>query len=567
VQSYGGSITGGTVQGASEPRAGPPVRRFWRDLATWWLAAALLPLAPDAAAQTAPRPRPRLVVVIAVDQLRADYIERFRPYFGAGGFNLFLQRGASFAQARYAHATTSTCPGHAVILTGSYGEVNGIIANEWYDTRTGRPTYCAEDTAVTLVGSAGPGGSPRKLFGATVGDVLRTATAGRSRVVTVSAKNRSAIMLGGQLADAAYWMVDTLFVTSTYYRADLPGWAREFNASGAMSRYFGQTWDRLLPAAAYQMMGPDDEPAERDVAGMGRTFPHRIAGIDALHGSPFLNDVMADFAMRAVDAEGLGRDTVSDLLGLSFSANDGVGHTFGPESHEVMDATVRLDRTLQRLFGFLDRTIGLANVVVVLTADHGVAPMPEVLARIRPGSTARRLDPAIIESAVRKALSARYGQVDAPGWVVYHVPPQMYLNRAALAALNIPVEDAERVAQSAVRSVPGVHEVLTGSELTRQRAAGIESGPVHSFHPSRSGNLYYMLEPYWLPDPSASGAEHGSGWRYDQEVPLLWFGRGILPGVHQGPAYVADIAPTLSALLGLLSPGGSQGRVLSEMLR
>ena len=251
---------------------------------------------------------------------------------------------------------------------------------------------------------------------------------------------------------------------------------------------------------------------------MGRTFPHRITGIDALHSTPFLNDVVADFAMRAVDAEGLGRDTVPDLLGLSFSASDGVGHTFGPESHEVMDATVRLDRTLQRLFGFLDQTVGLANVVMVLTADHGVAPMPEVLARIRPGSTARRLDPAIIEVAVRKALAARYGQVDAPGWVVYHVPPQMYLNRAALAALNIPVEDAERVAQAAVQAVPGVHEVLTGSKLTRQRAAGVESGPVRSFHPSRSGNLYYMLEPYWLADASASGAEHGSGWGYDQEV-------------------------------------------------
>lgn len=560
-------MTGGTVQGVSERRAGPPVRRRWH-LAKWCLgAAALLPQATGAAAQAPPRPRPRLVVAIAVDQLRADYVERFRPYFGAGGFNLFLQRGASFARARYAHATTSTCPGHAVILTGSYGEVNGIIANEWYDARAGRPTYCAEDSAVTLVGSTGPGVSPRQLFGATVGDLLRTATAGRSRVVTVAAKDRSAIMLGGQLADAAYWIVDTLFVTSTYYRPDLPAWVREFNASRAISQYFGRTWERLLPAPAYRMVGPDDEPAERDVAGMGRTFPHPIGGIDALHSSPFLNDVVADFAIRAVDAEGLGRDTVPDLLGIGFSANDGVGHTFGPESHEVMDATVRLDRTLQRLFGFLDHTIGLANVDVVLTADHGVAPMPEVLARIRPGSTARRLDPAIIDAAVRKALTARYGQVDKPGWVVYHVPPQIYLNRAALAALNIPVEDAEQVAQAAVRSIPGVHEVLTGSELTRLRAAGTESGPVRSFHPARSGNLYYMLEPYWLPDGSASGAEHGSGWRYDQEVPLLWFGRGILPGVHQGPADVADIAPTLSALLGLLSPGGSQGRVLSEMLR
>ena len=199
----------------------------------------------------APRPvRPRLVVAIAVDQLRADYMDRFRPYFGPGGFNLFLTRGARFAQARYEHATTSTCPGHAVILTGSSGMVNGIIANDWFDVGTGREMYCAEDFGTRLIGSSAPGRSPRNLLGATVGDVLKMATGGKSRVVTVSAKDRSAIMLGGHLADAAYWIVDTLFVTSTYYRSDLPAWARQVNASGLMSRYFGKQWDRLLPASA-----------------------------------------------------------------------------------------------------------------------------------------------------------------------------------------------------------------------------------------------------------------------------------------------------------------------------
>jgi predicted AlkP superfamily pyrophosphatase or phosphodiesterase len=529
--------------------------------------AAVLALAPAVAAQAVPRVRPRLVVAIAVDQLRADYMDRFRPYFGPGGFNLFLQRGASFAEARYEHATTSTCPGHAVILTGSYGMVNGIIANDWYDARTGRETYCADDSTVTLVGAAAPGRSPRNLFGATVGDVLKLGTGGRSRVVTVSAKDRSAIMLGGHLADAAYWMVDTLFVTSTYYRRDLPGWAREFNAAGSISSYFGTRWDHVLPAAAYAAMGPDDEPAETDAAGLGRTFPHPIADSKAFDRSPFPNDVVAEFAMRAVSAEGLGRDTVPDLLGISFSANDRVGHAYGPESHEVMDVTVRLDRTLQRLFGFLDRTVGLANVVMVLTADHGVGPMPEVLRRIHPGANAGRLNPAVFDAAVNRALAARYGPAPAPGWIAYHQSPMIYLNRAALAARHAPLEDAERVAQAAVQGVAGVHEVLTGTELTRQREAGIESGPVRSFHPARSGDIYYQLEPYWLADNGTTGADHGSGWRYDQEVPLLWYGRGIAPGVHQGPADVADIAPTLSALLGLVSPGGAQGRVLTETLR
>ncbi|HKT60787.1 MAG TPA: alkaline phosphatase family protein [Gemmatimonadales bacterium] len=536
-----------------------------------WLTAAAGALwlaGPLAATQGGPRPgRPRLVVVIAVDQLRADYLARFAPYFGASGFNLFLQRGASFTEARYEHSTTSTCPGHAVILTGSYAMVNGIVANDWYDVKKGREEYCAEDGAVKLIGSDAPGRSPRNLFGATVGDVLKMNTEGRSRVVTVSAKDRSAIMLGGHLADAAYWMVDTLFVTSTYYRRDLPAWVRDFNASHAITKYFGRSWDRVLPAAAYAGMGPDDEPAERDEAGLGRVFPHPVRDEEAFDLSPFLNEVTAEFAMRAVAAERLGQDTVPDLLGISFSANDRVGHAFGPESHEVMDVTVRLDRILARLFGFLDRTVGLSNVAIVLTADHGVAPMPEVLNRLHPGAAARRLNPAVIDTAVNAALVARYGVAASPGWIAYHDPPMVYLNRAVLAARRIPQEDAQRVAADAIQAVEGVHEAITAADLARLREAGAGSGPVRSFHPSRSGDVYYRLEPYWLADADSTGTDHGSGWLYDQRVPLLWYGRGITPGTYRDAAAIVDIAPTLSSLLGLIGPGGTQGRVLREMMR
>ncbi len=514
-------------------------------------------------------------VAIAVDQLRADYMDRFRQYFGRGGFNLFLERGASFAEARYEHATTSTCPGHAVILTGSYGQVNGIIANDWFDTRTGRETYCAADTTVRLLGVESEGRSPRNLQGATVGDLLKISTGGRSKVVTVSAKDRSAIMLGGHLADAAYWMEDTLFVTSTYYRPELPAWAAEFNASGKVTSFFGKTWDRLLPPVAYEAVGPDDVPTEADESGMGRTFPHPIKGgavlgegfVDAFDQSPFSNDVVADFAMRAVAAERLGRDTVPDVLGISFSANDRVGHAYGPDSHEVMDVTLRLDRTLARLFGYLDRTVGLANIVVVLTADHGVAPLPEVFARLHPGASARRFHPAVIDTVVGAALQARWGSAPAPGWIIHHDQPHLYLNLAALRARKVPIEEAERVAQAAVLSVPGVYEALTTADLARARAAGARTGEVLSFYPARSGNLYYQMAPYILVDDEATGTGHGTPWGYDQQVPLLWFGSRIVPGIRQTPAAVADIAPTLSALLGLTAPGGAQGRVLAEMLR
>lgn len=542
------------------------------------IAALMLPgvgAAQDVSALPAVAGAPRLVVVIAVDQLRADYMDRFAEHFGPGGFNLFLRRGARFAAARYEHSSTSTCPGHAVILTGSYADVNGIVGNDWYDVAAQREEYCAADRAERLIGSELEGRSPRNLKGATVGDVLKVQTGGLARVITVSAKDRSAIMLGGHLADGAYWMEDTLFVTSTYYRNDLPSWVRELNGSGAVTAYRGRRWDRLLPAGAYDLSGADDFPAEEADAGMGRTFPHTIAAsgtthedfVDAFDASPFSNEVVAELAMRAVTAEHLGDDAVPDLLGVSFSANDRVGHAYGPDSHEVLDVTVRLDRVLRRLFEFLDREVGLANVVMVLTADHGVGPMPETVNARHPKAGARRIHPDTVTAAVGAALDARYGAQAGAGWVVWNDAPDLYLNPALLEQRGIALAEAELVARDAVASVPGIHLALTGSERAEQRRAGVESGEVFSFHPGRSGHVYYHADPYSVVDDDVEGADHGSRWKYDQQVPVLWYGRRIEPGTYYSPAAVADIAPTLSALLGLVAPGGSRGRVLEEMLK
>lgn len=535
------------------------------------------------AAPAGPEPvpaRPRLVVVIAVDQLRPDYLDRFRRWFGPGGFNRFLRQGARFTSARYSHAVTETCVGHAVMLTGSDPMVNGIVANEWYDPALGRGVYCAEDTAAPLVGAGGSlpptaGRSPRLLIGATVGDLLKMESAGRSRVVTVSAKDRSAIMLGGKLADAAYWLRDTIFVTSSYYRPDLPGWVRAFNAARPVQRYLGTQWQRVLPAAAYATVGPDDQPGEGDEAGLGRTFPHPLKDLAAFEHAPFADEIVADFALRAVEAEGLGRDSVPDLLGISFSATDWVGHTFGPDSHEILDDVLRLDRVLARLFGELDRGIGPGRMLVVLTADHGVSPLPEVAAGVRRGAGPRRIGHAVMDSAVSRALTARFGVPPAPGWIAWNGAPMLFLSRAALAARKIPLDEAARVARDALQAVPGVTGAVTGAELARRRDAALGAGlaggrdgdAAHSYYPGRSGDVYYFLEPYWLQTDASTGTGHGTGWRYDQQVPLVWFGPGVRPGTYRGPADVADLAPTLSEMLGLGAPGGAQGRVLEEMLR
>lgn len=532
----------------------------------------LAPFSGLAAAQ-APVPRPKLVLVIVIDQFRPDYLGKFSRFFGQRGFNLLLHRGAAFTRAKYEHAIAFTCPGHAVVLTGSYGNVNGIVSNRWYDQQAGSEEYCAADSAVSLIGMLGPGRSPHNLLDSTVGDVLKGVSGRRSRVITISGKDRAAIMMGGHLADAAYWTEDTLVVTSTYYQSRMPGWVRQFNTSGAASSYLGKTWERLLRAEAYAITGPDNVAAEGDVGGMGRTFPHRPVPdatrqslIDAFETSPFHNDLLARFATQAVINERLGKDDDTDLLAIGFSANDLIGHAFGPDSHEMMDVTVRTDRLLEGFFGFLDKHVGLSNVLIVLTGDHGVAPLPEVMRKRDPTSGAGRFDESTAGAAAEAALRSRYGRADSLGWIVYQDFPHLYLNLRSLREKGIAVEEAEAVAKGAVEKVPGVNAAYSASELERQRTQGVHSPAELSFYPGRSGNILYQLLPYRIPGSKPVGTTHGSPWPYDMQVPILWFGASIKPGAYQTTVSVADIAPTLYVLLGVSPPSRARGRVLREML-
>ncbi len=525
---------------------------------------------PTTAAYSPPL-RPKLVVVIVIDQFRFDYPQRFRPFFTGEGFNLFFKRGAVFSRARYEHGVLFTCPGHSVVLTGSYADANGIVSNFWYDAAAGREIYCASDTAASLVGAAGEGRSPHYLIDSTLGDVLKQTSRGTSRVIAIAGKDRSAIMLGGHLADGVYWTQDTLLVTSSYYHRQLPEWVHRFNASGRASGYLGKPWNRLLPATAYAGMGPDDVANERDVAGVGRTFPHLVPArsshqnlIEAFENSPFHNELLSEFAMQAVVQESLGTHQGPDLLALGFSANDIIGHTYGPDSHEVMDVTVRTDRLLDQFFRFLDHRIGLANVAIVITGDHGVAPFPELMRQRDPSADAARLNPSVIQLAVEAALDQKYG---GSGWIADHEYPFIYLNVPALRRAGIALDQAEQTARDALKQLPSVRLAVTAGDLERQRRRGEHSNAERSFFPGRSGDIYYQLGPYVIPQTRAEGTTHGGIWPYDTDVPLLWFGADILPGYYKSPAYVDDIAPTLSALLHVAKPSGSEGKVLKEILR
>jgi len=516
---------------------------------------------------------PRLTVVIVVDQLRPDYLTRFRPYFGEGGFRRFLEGGSYFPSARYQHAVTATCPGHATVMTGAYARTNGIIANTWWNLAEGREEYCSRDDSTPLLGISGEGRSPRNLIGSTVGDELKMATNGAARVLSISGKDRAAIMLGGHMADAAYFMEDTLVVSSSYYQPQLPEWVNRFNASSPVTAYFGREWDRILPAEAYAGLGPDDAPGERIKPGMDRAFPHLIDGgadqpdadfVEAFEYSPFQNELVLAFAKELIRSERLGQDGVPDVLGIGFSANDRIGHAFGPHSHEVMDVTVRTDRLLADLFDFLEAEVGLDRVVVVLTSDHGVAPLPEALPE-KTHSLGARLAPETVLAAAEAALIENFGSAPHGTWVAWQDGPYVYLDERSFEAAGIPIVAAETVVADALLSVPGISMTWTRTTLEDGAIGGSDSAVQLSFHHDRSGHVMYVTDPGVVEQGESDGTTHGSPWGYDQQVPVLWFGSGIAAGVHHGAAYVSDIAPTLSALLQVPIPSGSQGRVLAEI--
>jgi len=521
--------------------------------------------------------QPPLVVVITIDQVPYEYLARFGGQFGRGGFRRLMEQGASFTNASYKHAINLTGPGHAVILSGAYGNQNGIIANNWIDVQSRASVYCVEDKDVALLGASGAGRSPANFIGTTYGDELRLASGFRSKVIAISHKDRAAILLGGKMANAAFWMADSSFVTSSYYTATLPAWVREFNSSGLVNSYFGRMWTRRLPEAAFNGLDVDDAPYESGGNGLGRTFPHPITGgnpdhrtpsyYHALMTSPFADEILASFAKAAVRAEQLGERGVTDLLCISFSANDYVGHSFGPHSREVLEMSVATDSIIADFLGFLDERFGAGNCLVALTSDHGIAPMPEYIRAHHPGAETGRVPPDSITGRCEWALSARFGSPSAP-WIERSVDHNIHLRRATLGSKQVSPEDAARVAGDALLGLRGVAAVYTREHM--ESATGysvLDLKVAHSYHPLRSGDLFYVLKPYYFEGTGGEGTTHGEPYDYSAHVPLILMGRGLKPGAYAGEASPADLGPTLAAITGVEFPAGREGRVLIEALR
>lgn len=528
-------------------------------------------------------PPPRLVVVISVDQMRADYLERFRPCFGPGGFNLLLEQGANFTDCHYRHANTKTGPGHAGLLTGAHPNTHGIIGNEWLLRQWPVPEQVnvVEDRDSALVGLPpravrSPGGvleakagrSPRHLLAPTVGDQLKLRHGAAAKVYGVADKDRAAILMSGQHADAAYWTEEGRVVTSTYYRRELPAYLTAFNAEQRVEQVFGREWTRLLDPAVYDsIQGPDDAPGEYVGSGFSRTFPKRLNGgkpavdgnfFDIFDYTPWNNDLVADLARAVITQERLGEDDgAPDLLAIGFSQPDKIGHAYGPHSHEIMDSIVRLDRTLAELFRFLDGKIGLAHCTIVLSADHGVAPVPE-----RNPGQGGRVRGAELNEQVFAALNAKFGALaDNERWAVrdglgYH------LNPAALAQKQLAPAVVEEAVRAALTGAPGIATAYTRTRLLDPAPLDAIGESVRlSYYPPRSPDVIAVLKPFFI-DRESSGTTHGTPYDYDTHVPLLWYGAGVKPGTHTARVGVDDLAPTLARLLGVPAPGRAAGRIL-----
>ena len=490
---------------------------------------------------------PKLLLAIVVDQFRYDYLTRFRSEYNAG-LSRLLEKGAVFTNANYEHFPTVTAIGHSTFLTGALPSVSGIIGNEWYDRSSGAQVTSVTDATVKpLGGPLAKPSSPRRLLVSTIADELKMA--GReSKAIGISIKDRSAILPLGRMADAAYWFDENSgnFVSSTYYFPDLPGWVKDYNGGRPADRYAGVEW--------------------KPVVGLGGLFKKMGSNVDAvfyksMERTPFGNELIESFAERAIASEGLGRHKGTDVLAVSFSSNDYIGHDLGPDAPEVRDISIRTDRLLGKLLDFIDAQIGLDKVLVVMTADHGVAPLPEMMEKRRmPGG---RMTEETVHKAIEAALIERFG----PGkWLVGKSGPAPYFNQSLIQEKKLTAAAVERVAAEAALRVPHIARVYTRSQLLAGQYIPDLVGRrvANGFHPARAADLAIVAEPYWMFE--AKGTSHGTPYNYDSHVPVIFMGPAVKPGRYRRPIAVNDIAPTVAAILDIETPSGSGGRQLEEIL-
>lgn len=504
--------------------------------------------------------QPKLVVVIIIDQFRGDYLDRFHSQLGQGGFRLFTDQGAYFVNCNYNYANTETAPGHATLFTGSYSSGHGIFANESWEEKGDRWVTAVADDNVLVVGMPGktPSASPHNLLSETIGDQLKISTAGRSRVYTVSLKDRAAVLPAGFSADGAFW-VDQLsgtWISSTFYMKELPKWVQEFNAAGNAEKYWEKDW--------------------KDANGKVLSHTTREGSsrfYDVVGGTGFANEYELDFARELITKTKLGEGDATDLLVISLSANDILGHRVGPEDPRITALTLETDRQLSDFFSFLGKRIGLANVWLALSADHGIAPAPEDAGKLRvPG---KRIDIPILMGKLNVAISS---SLKRPAMEFVHAGDydmgHFYLSTEAFGESKIKEAEAEEMVGRELLKL-GYIGYYTRSQLAQGHVPDTPQGRqfLNSYSTEDGWWVLAVQPPYSLParQPPFTypepGTSHGTSYYYDTHVPIAFFGVPFEPGTYRTHCEPVDIVPTLSSLLGINAPSKAVGRVLTEGLR
>ena len=519
------------------------------------------------------RTKPKLIVGIVVDQMRYDYLTRFYDQYDEGGFKRMVEEGFNCKNNHFNYAPTSTGPGHTSVYTGTTPATHGVIGNNWYDKENDVEVYCASDDRYASVGTTSDAGqmSPHRMIVTTVTDELRLHTQMRGKTIAIALKDRGAVLPGGHTANAAYWFHgenEGKWITSSYYMNALPKWVEDFNSNGIVQSY-KKGWNTLKDINTYIESGADDNTFEGLFDGeTASTFPHNPQNLldknndfDIIKNTPYGNSLTADFAIEALKQEQLGQDDITDFLAISFSSTDYVGHMFGVNSKEVEDTYIRLDLDLARLFKALDKNVGEGEYTVFLTADHAAIDVPSYLMSTRIPSG--YVDNSTTNAKFAEFLRYTYGTED----IVKNTSNyQIFLDHKIIKNLDLEIKDVQEAIAKEFLTYDYVDRVYTGYQMWQNNyTSGIPYILQNGYNQKRSGDVLLVLKPGTI-TYSRTGSTHGSPQVYDTHVPLLFFGKGIQQGSTVERTEIPDIAPTISALLGIAFPSGTTGKPLSEVL-
>ncbi|MGX1025204.1 alkaline phosphatase PafA [Psychroflexus sp. MBR-150] len=516
--------------------------------------------------------KPKLIVGIVVDQMRYEYLHRFEKHYSNQGFKRLMQEGFFAKNTHFSYIPTYTGPGHASIYTGTTPANHGIIANNWYDKFENKSVYCVQDNNANSIGVEGEAGqmSPHRMLNTSIADQNRLDTQFRGQTFGVSIKDRGAILPAGHTANAVYWFAggnDGKFISSDFYIDELPKWVKKFNKN---TKQYIKTWETLYPIENYIESGSDLNDYEFGFKGKSTaTFPYDLKQLksennnfDILKPTPFANTMLTDFAEKLIKNENLGQDDDTDFLTISYSSTDYAGHNFGVNSKEVQDMYIRLDQNIADLLNYLDQNVGKNNYTLFLTADHGAVHVPNYLKE--KNIPAGYFDAKKLNKAMNEFVNEKFGSSKL---IEGFSNQNIFFDYEELEEQNVEVDDLQEALYYFLLQYDKIDRVYTREMIENSsHSTAFSRNVANGFHPKRSGDVIYILEPAVISYPQ-KGSTHGSYMSYDTQVPLIFYGQGVLQKQSYQSYYIKDIAPTIAALLGIAQPNGTTGSVISEVLK